>query len=249
MYFEIPGTKVRVMGSMHMVPASNPVIPIWALQAYDWCEELVFESDPQGIFSELHPTPGVALQKQLSPAAWAALGRIWPPPPHFPSPQAVQPWAVWLFANAFQSRPADGIEPIFLKRAAEAPKVVHFLETPKQLASALDTAPIIEVIQAIEDLANDLSAPQRSLLDMYSAWVQLDLASLYKVAERSPSFHFPGMNRAAFQLRNESWVQPFQKHLLSSKRTLVAVGALHLYGPNNVFDCLGINPHHVAMGG
>jgi len=249
MYFEVPGSKVRVMGSMHMVPAASPVIPNWALQAYDWCEELVFESDPQGIFSVLRPTPGVALQEQLSTGAWASLSRIWPLATHFPSPQVMQPWAVWLFANAFLLKSAEGIEPIFLKCAAQAPKIVYFLETPKQLSSALDSAPLDEIMRALEDLAGDLSAPQRSLQDMYSAWVQMDLASLYKVAARSPSFHFPGMNRAAFQLRNESWVQALRQHLLSSKRTLVAVGALHLYGPNNLFDCLGINPHPVAVVG
>jgi uncharacterized protein len=43
MYFEIPGSNVRVLGSMHMVPAGTVAAPPWTEGAYDWCEALVHE--------------------------------------------------------------------------------------------------------------------------------------------------------------------------------------------------------------
>ena len=43
MYFEIPGSNVRMLGSMHMVPAGTVAAPPWTEGAYDWCEALVHE--------------------------------------------------------------------------------------------------------------------------------------------------------------------------------------------------------------
>ena len=250
MYFEIPGTKVRVMGSMHLLPAGGSGLPSWAQRAYEWSEVLVFESDPAVIFKVLRASPDVRLGERLSKDAWNALNRIWPLDPSvIPSLESIQPWAVFLFANALTLNSVEGIEPNFLQWAAQSSKEVHFLETGEQLADALDSAPLDEVLESIELLARDLSAPQISLESMYQAWTAKDLPGLYEVASSSPSFKLPGVRRAAIQTRNEAWTPGLRELLRSSKRTLVAVGALHLYGPGNLFSCLGYEAHALTEGG
>ena len=36
MYWQFPGTNVRILGSMHMLPASNSGLPGWAVEAFEW---------------------------------------------------------------------------------------------------------------------------------------------------------------------------------------------------------------------
>ena len=43
MYFEIPGSNVRVLGSMPMVPVGTVAAPPGTEGAYDWGEALVHE--------------------------------------------------------------------------------------------------------------------------------------------------------------------------------------------------------------
>lgn len=238
MYFEISGTNIRLMGSMHLLPAANPGLPEWATKAYDWCEELVFESDISTM-PPLHPMPGVDLKALLTPGAWAALHDLWPLSHNFPPLEKVQPWAAFLFGTVFSMATSSGVEPLFLQWAGNDSKNVHFLETPAQFAQLAENVPLQEVVQSIESFASDLAAPQRTIEAMYQAWIAQDLSALYDVALQSPSFKLPELRRAVLERRNLSWLPLVEGHMKTSKPTLIAVGALHLYGPGNLLDLLG----------
>ena len=226
---------------MHALPASGSGLPEWALRAYEWCDELIFESDPPTILSQLRSTTGHPLRRRITPHAWAVLEGLWPVSGPIPPLESVQIWAALIFGSMLACRTTEGVEPIFLKWAANHSKGVHFLESAEELADALDSAPIEEVVKSIELLASDLSAPQRSIEAMYRAWLKQDLSALYEIAERSPAFQFPGVRRAALQRRNQAWAPILTNRMSTSKRTLIAVGALHLYGPENLFTW--IEPH------
>jgi uncharacterized protein YbaP (TraB family) len=51
-------------------------------------------------------------------------------------------------------------------------KPIQFLETREALAAAFESAAVTDICNALELLASDLSAPQRSLEAMYIAWLQ-----------------------------------------------------------------------------
>lgn len=81
MYLQLTGTQVRLLGSMHLFPATSRRTPPWIAEAYDWAEALVFESDPPTILPFLKADqPGSAQQLQpfLSADAWRQLQAAWP---------------------------------------------------------------------------------------------------------------------------------------------------------------------------
>ena len=236
---------MRLMGSMHMLPSTSPGLPEWVVNAYDWCEELVFESYPPAIIAHLCPTIGVDLKKQLTPATWETLQTLWPKSENFPSIESVQPWAVSLFSTTFSSSLSVGVENLFLQWAAEQSKQVYFLESAEELVSTLDRAPVDDVIQSLERLAADLSAPQRSIEAMYQAWIAMDLAAMHDIAALSPMFQLPKLRQIILEDRNLAWVSMLLNKMASPKRTLVAVGALHLCGPGNLLTLLGREAQHI----
>lgn len=239
MYWQVIGTNVRVLGSMHMLPANSSGLPIWATQAFEWAEILVFESDPPTILPLLQsPTP-VVLRSEVSPVTWKILSDLWPISSSFPPLETVRPWAALLFSSVFSQRTVQGIEGLFMEWANEQSKPVEFLETADQVAAAFDSAPASEVREGLELLASDLAAPQRLLEAMYEAWLRGDLPALYSVAKASPLFQFSGLRAAIVDRRNREWAPALLRLMQAPRRTLVAVGALHLYGPGNAIECLG----------
>lgn len=249
MYWQFPDTNVRLLGSMHMLPANNSGLPSWAINAFEWAEVLVFESDPSTILPLLSsPTP-TNLQRELSPAAWETLRGLWPTTGHLPSLEVVRPWAALLLASVFTQRTSHGVESQFMQWASEQSKPVHFLETAEDVAAALDSAPADEIRSALELLASDLSAPQRSLEAMYEAWLRGDLPALYAVASLSPMFHFAGLRGAVLERRNREWASSVCRLMDTPQRTLVAVGALHLYGSGNAIECSGRNAQLISPEG
>jgi uncharacterized protein YbaP (TraB family) len=224
---------------MHLLPPSTPDLPLWALRAYEWSDELVFESEPTALLRYLNDMPSFGLSQHLSEVALAALDSMWPQRAAFPALNDVPPWAALIFGSVLASRVVEGVEAKFLRWAARDGKKVQFLETPAEFQAAVEAAPIQDVIAGIESLIADLSSVQKSLVQMHSAWVGRNLAGIYEAACRSPSFQFPNLRRAVLEIRNRAWAPKLTQLLDSSQRTLVAVGALHLCKPTGVLELLG----------
>lgn len=239
MYFEISGTNVRIMGSMHLFPAGSDGLPAWAEQAYKWCENLIFESDQADTLAQLHPPVGRSLQEQLSPATWKTLQDFWPKPGQslLPPLESIQPWAAVLFTPLRACSLVEGVESLFRHRAAQDNKAVRFLESGAECAAAFDTAPIDEIIQSLELFASNASAFQPLLVKMYDAWIRQDLHGVFDA--RLPAVRLPGIHHAALTVRNRAWVPVLEAVMDTDKRTLIAVGALHFCGPGNVLELLG----------
>ena len=71
MYYEITGTNVRLLGSMHMVPTGEEAVPEWARRAYEWCNELVIEHDPPTLLPLFKAS--APLECSLSTTTYSAL--------------------------------------------------------------------------------------------------------------------------------------------------------------------------------
>ena len=249
MYWQFSGTNVRILGSMHLLPINNSGLPTWATEAFEWAEVLVFESDPPAILPLLQSSTPADLQRELSNATWEALQSLWPATGPLPSLKAVRPWAALLFSTVFAQQTAQGIEGQFMQWASEQSKPVQFLETAVQVAAAFDSAPAAEIREGLELLASDLSAPQRSLEAMYVAWMRGDLPALYNVASQLPLFHLPGLRAAVLERRNREWAPSLAKLIQSPRRTLIAVGALHLCGAGNAIEYSGKDVQLIPPGG
>lgn len=234
---------------MHMLPASNSGLPSWAVEAFEWAEALVFESDPPAILPYLRAPSPPTLKHDLQPATWEALRSLWPTAGPLPPIEDVRPWAALLFSAVFTQKTAFGIETQFMQWAGEQSKPVQFLETGEAVAAAFDSAPATEIHKALELLASDLSAPQRSLEAMYTAWLRADLPALFEVASQSPMFRFAGLKAAVLDRRNREWTPALHQLMSTPQRTLIAVGALHLHGPGNAIEYLEQNAQLIQSGG
>lgn len=248
MYWQFLNTNTRILGSMHLVPSDSAGVPEWAFDAYRWAEEVVFESDPPAILPFLDSGSETGLQKRLSQASWQLLTSLWPESGPFPELARVRPWAAMLFSQVLVQKPALGVESAFLELAAREGKPVHFLETGAEVCDAFETAPVESVVRAIEAFAADPEAPKIQLQRMFEAWIGGDAQVIYDVASAAPSFKDPAIRQAVLGIRNRAWQEGLSRIVKAPRRTLIAVGALHLAGPGNVMELLGLPVQKLQLG-
>ncbi|MDN7176710.1 TraB/GumN family protein [Caballeronia sp. SEWSISQ10-4 2] len=240
MYLQIRGTNVRLLGSMHLFPAPGAQMPSWALQAYAWSECLIFESDPPTILPFLKSTNGTVLANMLPTDVWTELQAAWPTNGRLPPLSEMRPWAALMVAPSLYQHLVEGVEPQFLRSANEQSKSYRFLETAQEVVTAFESVALAEIQTALNCIMSDSAEPQRMLVRMYNAWQRRDIEALYKVAGRSPILSSSAIRSAVLESRNLAWVPSLLAAIESPKRTLVVIGALHLCGPSNLLECLGL---------
>lgn len=232
---------------MHLFPATGADMPAWASEAYEWSECLVFESDPPTILPFLKSTMGPDLQNLLSAEVWTKLHAVWPTNGRLPSLHEMRPWAALLIAPTLYQQLIEGIEPRFLRASIEESKSYRFLETAEEIAASLELVEVSEIQAALSFITSDPAQPQRMLHQMYDAWQRRDIEALYTVASQSPVFRSPAIRSAVLESRNLAWIPSIRDARKSPRRTLVVVGALHLCGPGNLIECLGLPIDQVAV--
>lgn len=236
MYYQITGTNVRLLGSMHLVPASVEAVPEWAHQAYAWCEELVIEHDPPTLLPFFKArTP---LQSLLSSETYSALEALWPPSgPLFPLSE-LRPWAALIGLGLLDLNAIEGIEPHFLRFAQRDGKPVRYLEHADVVSQSFDTADIKEIEAAIHFTLSTRNLAQKNFVDAHSAWSTRDREQLVAIASATTFFTYPSLKAALLEYRNKAWASAIESLLPSRKPTLVVVGALHFCGSQNLLDFL-----------
>ena len=241
MYLQLTGTNVRLLGSMHLFPATSRRTPPWIAEAYDWAEALVFESDPPTIlpFLKTDTQYGAArLQPFLSADAWTQLQALWPAEGPLAPLVELRPWAALIVAPTLFQQVVEGVEPRMLRSAIAQAKPYRYLETAQDVAAALESIPLEAVGAALGLLMADRDEPQRTLERMHAAWLEGDLQAVQQIAIESPMFNLPGIRDAILDMRNRAWAARLKELLEQRERTLVVVGALHLCGPGNLIECL-----------
>ncbi|HEY4296965.1 MAG TPA: TraB/GumN family protein [Paraburkholderia sp.] len=242
MYLQLTGTSVRLLGSMHLFPATSRRTPPWVAEAYDWAEALVFESDPPTIlpFLKTDPQRGAGqLQPLLSTDAWAQLQKLWPVDGPLAPLAELRPWAALIVAPTLFQQVVEGVEPRMLRSAIAQAKPYCYLETAQEVAAVLESIPLEAIGAALGLLMADREEPQRTLERMHVAWLDGDLQAVQQIAVESPMFNLPGVRHAILDARNRAWAERLKERLGQRERTLVVVGALHLCGPGNLIECLG----------
>ena len=252
MYFQLPGTRVRLLGSMHLFPATFRRTPPWVAQAYEWAETLVFESDPPTILPFLKAPPSATstagqLRAHVPPEAWQRLQSAWPGEGPLAPLDDLRPWAALVIAPTLFQQVVEGVEPRMLRAAMTEGKPYEYLETAADVAATLDPIPMEALGAALRALMADLDEPQRTLEQMHAAWLEGNVQKVYGIAALSPMFNLGEIRRAVLDARNRAWAQRLKARFIDTRtdaptrapRTLIVVGALHLCGPGNLLACLG----------
>ncbi|MGF6954919.1 TraB/GumN family protein [Paraburkholderia youngii] len=241
MYFHLTGTQVRLLGSMHLFPATSRRTPPWIADAYDWAETLVFESDPATIlpFLKADARPAAAqLRPLMRDEAWTQLHVLWPTDGLLAPLETPRPWAALIVAPTLLQQVVEGVEPRMLRSAIAQAKPYRYLESAQDVAVTLESIPLEAIAAALDMLMADRGEPQRTLERMHAAWLDGDLQAIQQIAVESPMFNLPGIRQAILDVRNRAWAARLNELLDVRERTLVVVGALHLCGPDNLLDCL-----------
>jgi len=241
MYLQLTGTQMRVLGSMHLFPATSRRTPPWIAEAYDWADALIFESDPATIlpFLKAGASPRAAhLQPLMNADAWTQLHTLWPADGPLAPLDDLRPWAALIVAPTLLQQVVEGVEPRMLRSAITQAKPYRYLETAPELQAALESIPLDVLAAALAMLMADRDEPQRTLELMHAAWLAGDLQALQRIAAESPMFNLPGIRQAILNVRNRAWAARLESLLDTAERTLVVVGALHLCGPGNLIECL-----------
>ncbi len=238
MYFEIPGSNVRVLGSLHMFPAGAGSLPAWVNAAYEWCEVVVHEHDNAQVLPCMQGN--APLRTRLRPATWSSLAAALPSDEARAAFDALRPWAalIALGAGALNSQP--GVEGLVLARAAADGKPLRTLETADDLRRAFDGAPLTSIEDALDQMLLDLPLLQQRFEALHAAWLTGDRAAVLEAGRHSAMFKSPALHEAGLVSRNRAWALQVRQLMTLPRRTLVVVGALHLCGPGNLEESLGV---------
>ncbi|MFC5526173.1 TraB/GumN family protein [Rhodanobacter ginsengisoli] len=240
MYFRIPGSDLRVLGAMHLVPADRPHPPRFVATAYKWANLIISEHDDRGFEALMTANVRKPLDELLSPNAWQMLQSRWPTD-KFPTPNDCHPWAAWLFGSSFHLDGRVGVEAYLKTRAAQDGKPIEFLELLSDLVHPLVALGDTALCAGIEWAMANIPQVRQDFRAMYKAWVTCDGSEVSRLLH---IFQARGhqTHEVLFQQRNHVWAPLVRELINSSEKTLLTVGAGHLFGPDNLFDCVGVVP-------
>lgn len=240
MYFQLHDSNVRLLGSMHLLP-QGAEMPSWVYDAYQWSEIVCLEHDTEALVPMLKNNNGRLFQADVPMSVVKRYQSFWPKTGPVSPLSAMRPWAALMLAPVFARSEAgvSGVENHLRDCASRDGKPIAYLETPGQFIAAGESTPISEVRTALKLGLPALERSAEFFRAMFEAWSIGDIDGCEKVALQGPGFT-PVIRAALLDSRNSSWAPRIREAIASGRRTLVAVGALHLAGPNSVQDVLGL---------
>ena len=158
------------------------------------------------------------------------------------SGQALDPMRPWLASISLSMAPLvragfdpeAGVDVVLRQHALDAGKPIHGLETiEQQLMFFANLSPEDEVNFLRSTL--DTFEESATLLDqMSAAWSAGNPDALYDLGGDEMRADYPGIYDVILTRRNADWVDQIQEELAGSGTVFMAVGALHLAGPDSV---------------
>lgn len=243
---------VYLLGSVHVLHASDRALPPPAEAAYADAEVIVEELDPFLAQAQIFSAEVVALQflppgKSLAALIGAELNQqlLAAAKPVGLDPEYVdrmQPWYVATLLTSLRQMAAgytaeDGVDMQIAQRARRDQKPLVGLET---VAEQLGFFAAMSQQQQIEMLRESLddAAAEQELQELTEAWRRGDLAaleaSLMEGLEEMPEL----FERIVVQ-RNHAWLGRIEQMLADPEQDyLVVTGALHLVGPQGLVELL-----------
>lgn len=229
MIFELTGTPLRVMGTLHLMPPGRP-LPGWVRTAYDWSEAVFVEHSPVE-FMRLAQQTEAPWHKTVSPAFRALLAKASAQPLPL---DGMRPGAAVVMALASRVTGNSGADQALHGWCQADGKTFGYIEQPGQLLDMLDGIPEAEWMAGIHTELARHESPAQQLQLFYDAWRKGRLADIGKVCNEG-LFASRLIREKMLVERNTAWAANYRE---PSARSLVAVGAAHLVGPGNFLEAL-----------
>ena len=234
------GHRAHLLGTMHAGVAREQ-FPDWVTSRLQTAPNFAMETDPgevMGLAALMMRTDGSTLEAELGPTDWAKLERL------VGKPMAAQlrmlkPSAAGAALQSIGLPPTQSLDLVLHDEAFNAGKQMAYLEKPEVQLRALDLVMDIDALRRQLDQPGAGAADTQALLQAYRAG---DVAMLERMAEKEKASALAAgvspdrVKRDEAVLlgdRNRAWI-PVIEQLVTSGDAFIAVGALHLIGPDAV---------------
>ncbi|MBS0193234.1 MAG: TraB/GumN family protein [Proteobacteria bacterium] len=247
-------TTVYLLGSMHILLASDYPLSSDVDTAYRNAKQVLFEMPPDEMnpLSVLGPTatlgmyqdPAQSLKTDLEPQTWQRL-------------QAyaqtnglselvlsrMRPWLASLTILALETKklsydPNRGLDKHFMDQAVADHKQTGGFETAEQQMRILASTPLAEQVHDLRQMLDEIPQFRSKMAQMHATWRDGDADGLYREEAKELKEQPETMQRVIVD-RNHAWVPQLDRMAAAVHgNTLVIVGAMHLLGPDGLVALL-----------
>jgi hypothetical protein len=240
MYYQVEGTNLRVLGSIHEFPVENRNMPKWVWNGFNWCEGLFFEGNGEALGTVGFSDDGFTLKQKLPRDLWDGVITFWVPE----RAMLVKPWVTMAVHDRIMGAIHPGVESQFKKRHKLNPKrFVDYLETNEEMAAIAETVPERDYVEALRFAIANETVLKKAFLKSYKAWIAGRTEEVQQYAQTEPVYRFPRIWEAWCCGRNHNWMNRIRLLFCSRKNVLIVVGAGHLWGAGGLQQLFGDEKH------
>jgi uncharacterized protein len=243
---------VYLLGSIHLLQATNYPLPAVIVSAFSNSQIAVFEADidkmeepaeQMAMMSKIMLPQGETLQQNLSSNVYESLSKhaaeVGLPMPLLDQyrPAAAIMTVEVMELTSLGADPEYGVDKHFLKLARAGGKRVIPLETIDFQIGLLAGFSKEEENLLVEKSLEDIDNEKKLFGEMVAAWRTGDSAALEKMLNELRT-EAPSIFKKLVSDRTASWIPQFEKLLHGSQNAMVIVGAGHLVGPDGAVELL-----------
>ena len=243
------GTKVYLLGSVHVLPDGALPLPAHVEAAYAEASVLAFELDldlaqagAMGMMAAAmdEVTIADALTPEQSDSLNAALALVGMPPGAL---DTLEPWFAGMMYGVMVLQQSGlpiqegGVDAHFFGRAkADGKERIAFETVELQTAAFDDLTTETQVRYLLSSIGSSPDSLAAQFADLVDAWGSGDDDRLADMM--SDELGQPEVFESLLMVRNRAWIPQIESLLAGDQTALVVVGAGHLVGEGSVVDLL-----------
>jgi len=241
MLWQIDGTPLRILGSVHCLRSQDHPLPRLLGIAYRASGVVAFESD--FLAPELQSfgryTDSRSLRDDAPDVLDEVIATIRASGQDVRSAHFLKPWraalafVIALLATRGGFLPQLGVELTLRTRAPVDGKPIAFLEGPLDGLRYFDSAPIDVQVAFLRFAVREQAQAVHETQSMVSAWRTSNVRELELMLEVRLR-QFPEIFEGAVIARNHRWLPPLLARAKLAQPALVVIGVLHCVGENGL---------------
>lgn len=251
-------STLYLFGTMHALsPGASWNTPRVAA-AVSASEEIWFELEPPGdpaamqaLVMQYGLDPAHPLSTKLTPAEFRLFSEAVTGMGMQPAQlDGMRPWLAAITLSTLPMTqagydPAAGADAVMLAAARQAGRRVRTFENSEQQTRFLADLPPEVELQFLREALGSFRRGPELVRQMERVWLSGDIAGLWTLGGEAMRSGFPEVYQALLAQRNRAWVERIAQELAGSGTDFVAVGALHLAGPDSVVAMLEARGYRV----
>ena len=163
--------------------------------------------------------------------------------------QVMKPWAVAVTLSLPQPKTGVVLDMVLLQKAQAQGKPTAGLETVAEQVSVLDSFSLADQVTMLEDSLRQIPARDSTYAAMHSAYLARDLAALASLSDAQIAQGDRALGKKIqvqmLDKRNRRMVERMQSYLKQGD-AFIAIGALHLPGPQGVLALLAAQGYRIT---